>query len=177
MNAWRWLVACLVCCFSMGTAQAGYFATVTAKGYYTVLNVGQSTACYLTPSMAISAAVSNGATTVTALDATAQTWAAYYSTQSGNQAAGTFGACTASPSVASIPNFTGGVSDPAISGTSVLSGSSGSSSSGSASQAVDWSQFDYAQAGAIWGFFFTVSMLCWWGGEQIGLMISALKAG
>lgn len=138
-----WAVsAFLVIMLSLLTLQscyAGYYATVVSRSGNTTYGIaaGQSTGCYLTPSMAMSVAIGNSPN-ITALDATAYTWSGtdgtvgyfYYTVFSG-----TFGLCSASPLTAALPNFIGGVSDPAISGNSVLSGSSSGAGSSGASSA------------------------------------------
>ena len=112
---------------------AGYYAQVTAITGGTLSNTqaGQTTACYLTPSMAVSV-VPNFAGCgwqLLAMDADGN-WQARVNpaacpSYSGPVVTGTYSQCVTSPLVAALPSFLGGVSDPAISGGSVLSGSSG----------------------------------------------------
>lgn len=112
------------------SSHAGYYARVTVFNpgmNYTGFALGAESGCYLTPSMAIfSIANTSYYWSLTALDSSGS-WAAVGQTGGGGSVSGTFGLCTAQPSVTNFPPMSGGVTDPAISGDSVLSGSGGSS--------------------------------------------------
>lgn len=119
----------------VGSAQAGYFATVTSVVTpYSQLVVGANSACYLTPSMAIAglAAMAGGQPAfVESIDSSTGTFAAFYYQQAADRRfSGTFSTCVANPAVTAFPTFIGGATDPALQSGSVLSGSSPGGSSG-----------------------------------------------
>ncbi len=125
----------VVLCFLFSVpAWAGYYAVITSSNSSQYAAVGVTSTCYLTPSMAINwFGVRQGQVlTVTAMASDASTFSASFSNGS-YILSGTVGICSASPAVGGLPQFLGGLSDPAISGNSVLSGSSGSSGSSSSS--------------------------------------------
>lgn len=117
---------------------AGYYARVT--GYvpdmqYTRFPTATVSGCYLTPSMAIASL--GGAPeyfAVTSLTAEG-TWSVRGTTSGVGSASGTFSQCDASPSVYGLPTMDGGVTDPAITGGSVISG--GGSGSGANPEEVE----------------------------------------
>lgn len=111
-------------------SHAGYFARVTAfvpAMNYTSFALGAESGCYLTPSMAVSALSGTSYYWRLTSIETNGMWSAIGDTGGGGTVSGTFGTCTAQPSVTFFPPMSGGVVDPAISGDSVLSGSGGSS--------------------------------------------------
>lgn len=126
----------------VGSAQAGYFATVTQiVTPESQLQLGANSACYLTPSMAIAglAGLAGGQPAfVESIDSASGTFAAYYYQQSPiRRFTGTFSTCVANPAVTAFPTFIGGATDPALQGGSVLAGSSsGGGSSGSVTGTV-----------------------------------------
>lgn len=114
----------------VGSAQAGYYATVTSLVTpFAGLAVGVNSSCYLTPSMAIAglAALGGGSSAfVKSIDSASATFEAYYYDVSPARLfGGTFSSCVANPSVTALPTFIGGATDPAIQGGSVLTGSGG----------------------------------------------------
>lgn len=111
-------------------SHAGYYVQVTSTTNPGYVPVGYSTGCYLVPSMAvwsIPAGSYQSYWKVTAMNADGTFSAVVDHWGISQSVQGVFSTCVASPLVASLPNFTGGVSDPAISGDSVLSASGGSS--------------------------------------------------
>jgi hypothetical protein len=120
-----------VLAISAGIVSAGYY--VTGIGGST--KVGNSTSCYLTPSMAANALYSPGGYPVlTSLSL--ENGAGYFSGASHITFSFGVTACTAAPLATALPIFLGGVHDPII--TSGSYGSGGSSSGGSCAQSDLW---------------------------------------
>lgn len=130
----------VVLLFCSALSHAGYYAKVTSYGpgtmNYTAFALDATSACMLTPSMAITALASTTSYYVVTAIGADGTWSAVGQSGGGGQASGVYSECTASPAVAAFPPLAGGVTDPAISGTSVLSGSSGGGSGGSSGDLV-----------------------------------------
>ena len=108
----------------VGSAHAGYYATVTSSNAGSVYAaVGQSSACYLTPSMALSAMrKQDGTTFITSLSLSDA--AGYITSPAANWTA-SVGTCTASPAVTSFPTFLAGSSDPAITADGMVNAGGG----------------------------------------------------
>jgi len=119
--------------FASSVTQAGYYAVI--DGYepdmqYTNFYGASASGCFLLPSMAI-ASLAGGAQyyVVDALDSSGN-WSVKGTTAQGGRAWGRFAQCDAAPSVVSIPQFAGGVSDPSVVGGSVISGNGSTGGSG-----------------------------------------------
>lgn len=110
-----------------GVAHAGYYAKIlTANGSYW-RPVGTTSTCYLTVAMAIGSLAPSvtGSMTVTSIDMSANTWAAWY-LASGYVGSGTVGTCDAVPQGGTMPAVVGGVDDPGlVAGGVAVGGSSG----------------------------------------------------
>jgi len=130
-----WFSLAFILTIISGYASAGYYVHLESN----TLNrhVGQdSIGCYLAPTMAILSFTStrgmqNNFVTVMSVDPVAHTitavaWDGWVIPNAGGTLVFSYHPCTSVPASNSIPAFVNGVTDPAFSGDSILTGSSGS---------------------------------------------------
>lgn len=150
-------------------ASAGYYATassVTPGAPYCAITSGQSTLCYLTIGMALQA--TGGTCTagyVDMLDTESSTFHYRYVSNSA-QISGSYASCEAQPLGGAQATFESSISDPSVTSTGVITGSTGSGTE---------EPFDPLKASALFAFFFSFVVGVWVFAKNLGLILNAVR--